>query len=164
MPFFINEKSKIDTKADLTSLISNEADKYLKHTMKFNDIGYVFLKSILYVEDLIKEINEYIYGKSPNEMLGIKIKKIKLIKENNTFDKSIQYLEKLKFYRDKMVHDLYYVPEEDLSFLEIFKINFEDNLDTRKKKIADYFIKVVHGFLYVKLGLQFIDGFIYFKK
>lgn len=166
MPFFINEKAKIDTKEidDLGNLISREADKYLKHTMKLNDIDYVFLKSILYVEDLIEEINKNIYGKSSNEMLGKKIEKIKLIQGNNTLSESIEYLEKIKKFRDKIAHDFYYVLEEDLNFLEEFKITSADDVNSKKNKIAEHFIKVVHGFLYVKLGLQFIDEFIYFKK
>ncbi len=165
MPFFINEKTKIDsTKVDLEKQILDEADKYLEHTMKLNDIGYVFLKSILYVEDLIEEINQYIYGKNSNEMLGKKIEKIKLIQGNNTLNESIKYLEKIKKFRDNIAHDFYYLPEEDLNFLNEFEITSTDDINSKKHKIANYFIKVVHGFLYVKLGLQFIDDFIYFKK
>lgn len=145
---------------EVRDLISSEIDRFFNNTMKSSELDLVFLKSMIYIEELIKGITKKLFGTKNHVGLSQHIAQLKLIKGEEKLDNSIRYVEKIKTFRDNMAHNLEYHIEDDPQFLKEFKIIKDDKIQNKKYNIAVYFKDVAHGFLYIKIGLNKFDGFI----
>ncbi len=149
----------------MKSAISNEADRYFKFAISSNEVNYIFLKSIIYVEEMLKTINSKLHGPQDYSTLE---KQIKLIRDLAYTEKivrdSIDKLDKIKGFRNSIAHEFEYHIEEDIDFLKIMEISPDLILSDKKYKIAVYFKDVIAGFLYIKIGMEQYDDFIKFSK
>ena len=167
MPLLINRNAKSSraTKQDFEVEIIKETEKYFDNVMSYSEIDYIFLKSVIYVEEIIKDINLKLHLTSPNAGLEVHINQIKLLEEKGELaKKSVAYLEKIKKARNSIAHKLDYKLENDKQVMGILKINRTDDLETKKYKIAIYFKEVINGFLFIKLGMKHLENFILYKN
>jgi uncharacterized protein (DUF2132 family) len=165
MPYSINTQAVVSLKdINIEKLISTEIEKYISNTLHYKEVELVFLKSIIYVEELVKEINMKLHGTVGFVGLERHIELMKLIKDDTSISKSISFLERIKGFRNNMAHKLEYQLEQDPNFLREFKINKNMDLNKKRYEIAMYFKDVAHGFIFLKIGMSTIKNFIIYEK
>jgi len=165
MPYLVNsDVSAPDPDGRIKKIIEEQIRRYFDNTMRSEEVELVFLKSVIYVEELVKEITRHMFEASKTSGLERHIKLLKLITGDERVSKSVELLERIKGFRDKMAHDLEYSLESDPNFNREFKLETTDSINKKKEKIAVYFKDIAHGFLYLKVGLDEFDNFVKFIK
>jgi len=185
MPIVINKDAlSIEQKAETEAKIQEEVTRYLKYTDK-DELNFVLLRSFIYVEELLNNINYKLHGiDTDRTMLGKNIELFSLIKGTDTVDMSLKLLRDIKKSRNSIAHDLEYDILSDIELITKFRKHYLDNYkETGLIKISEledesktmstlgykylitmYFKDLIHGILYVKLGLDTIPNFISYTK
>lgn len=161
MSYKVNQNiSNQSIEKEVKELIKIEIERFFDNAMTSSEIDLVFLKSMIYIEELIKHITNKLFGTKNYVGLTQHITQLKLIKGEEKLNNSINLVEKIKNFRDNMAHNLEYHTEDDPVFLKEFNFSKSDHIDDKKYKVAMYFRDVAYGFLYLKIGLNNLDGFI----
>ena len=181
MPFIINNEipmEEIEIKS-IRGKIRESADRYIKYTDSM-DVNLILLKSFIYTEELLGDINKRLHGIDPDRTtLGTNIKLFSLIKDDAT-SLSIKLLKNILKTRNKIAHNLEYDVLKDITFIKIIKKYYiENNADDGiidvsalldetggldipcyQHLISTYFSGLINGILYVKSGLETMPNFI----
>lgn len=162
---FGEEKIKLkQTQEEVVEEIRKEIYRYFDNANKSSEIGYIFLKSVIYVEEIIKNINKDLHGASKYTGLEKHLEQIDLI-EDERVKKSSKLLKQVKDFRDKMAHNLDYHIEEDEKFFKLLGLKIDSSTEEKKRKIFEYFKDVAEGFIFLKILIDLSDKPVfYFSK
>jgi hypothetical protein len=162
MSYKINNEVTIKgSRQDLVEKIQALAQRYYNYAMNSDELNYVFLKSVIYIEETVKEINFNLHGTSKYSGLKAHLEQLDLVKDESV-KKSLDLLRKVKVFRDNLAHKLEYSVIDDPDFLKVFSIENLTPLEVQKKAVADYFQNVGHGLFYLKIGMELSENFIYY--
>jgi len=162
MAFQLKSETNLSiTREELEKKIREEVERYVTHVLKSNEVDYVFLKSVIYAEGLVKEVNKKLHGTDERTSLEKHLELMDLITDPSV-KRSIQLFRQIKPFRNTLAHKLEYRTEDDPMFIKRFKFVETEDIEAKKKKIADYFNSIVHGILFVKIGIEYSQDFIYY--
>jgi len=179
MTLYIDQNAKTgnSARAEVKKKINERAKRYNDYVKTQDNPNLLFLKSIIYTEELIKEIIRDIYGnniKTEAMTLGRAMEYIKVFNDDEFVKKSIDLLTIIKKTRDKMAHELEFDINECVSFWNTVSNHSSgqktstnsNNLSNKQRCVAinEYFSDVIHGFLYIKTGMEVIPDFIKHKN
>jgi uncharacterized protein YutE (UPF0331/DUF86 family) len=161
----VNEKLLVkETTDEITKIILDRRDRYYKNVMSSNEVSYIFLKSVIYLEEIVKDINFELHATSKKYVgLDRQITQLELIR-NGFISEPLRKLKLVNGLRNKLAHDLEYEIENDTLFLKETGCVQTLDLQARKEILANYFGEIVYHFLYLQIGIQLSADFIKFVR
>jgi len=162
MPLALNKDKEFNIGNNIKDqAINDEVDFYIKHVLKHDNLELMFMKSFIYIENLLLKINQNLFSIT-NEpgffILYGNYKKIRGV--NNKFFPQIEFIKDI---RDKIAHEIEYNIDTDINFITEFGLEGLSVIQ-KQMRITDYFSNIIFGILEVKIGMDLFDDFIVYKK